>query len=303
MADVRVMSWEEAAFADPGRFAGDLRVLGLGDGDSRASVEFAASAKARADAAVSEFRASQPLHVAEDERAQAEAERIYNSARGSALGGLRKWWKDRSIRIEDRIEVPLRLPLFLLSAAGIPGCTASFTVEGGHEREFSWSVTVLGSGLGADSNVRTSASATFKARSGERKVAFLPVMISVEKVAVVERGKAISHGHRIDVAGLHGQANDPAVMLLEESAVPPLGPREHRYQLSDDATGGIATYTFRYWRSRRLPVRLGVKAYGTEIGLSVTSEMDQSTTLTYELIGGHDYSVHRPAYWDGVLWA
>jgi hypothetical protein len=217
---VTVMPWEEAALANPSRFAEDLRALGLRDEDFQRSVDLAASVKAKADAAVRDFWATRPLHLNEDPFEAVEADRIYNSARAPGLRKLRSWWKDRSIRIEDRNEVPLRLPLFLISAAKTSGCTASFTMEGGQEQEFGWSVTILGTGLGADSSIRTSASATFRAMAGETKVVFLPTAVSVEKVAVLERGTPISHGYRIDVAGLHKQAHDPAVMLLASDAVP-----------------------------------------------------------------------------------
>ncbi len=303
VADVTVMPWEKAALANPSRFAEDLRVLGLRDEDFQTSVDLAASVKAEADAAVRVFLGRRGPGIMGNPSDAVEADRIYNSARSAGLSTLRSWWKDRSIRIEDRNEVLLQLPLFLISAAAAPGCTASFTMEGGQAQEFSWSVTILGTGLGADSSIRTSASATFRVAAGETKVVFLPATVFVEKVVVLDRGTLISHGYRIDVAGLHKQIYDPAVMLLAADAVPPLGTIERRYKLSGDLTGDIATYGYTFTRFRKRPLRLGIKAYGTELGLSVLSVMEKRMELTYELRGGYNYALHRVAEWDGFIWA
>jgi hypothetical protein len=301
VTDVTVMSWEEAALANPSRFAEDLRVLGLRNEDFQPSVDLAASVKSEAEFAVKLFLGRHGPNII-DPTSKSEIDRIYNSAQAAGLSKLRSWWKDRSIRIEERNEVTLQLPLFLISAAKPPGCTASFTIEGGQAQELGWSVTILGTGLGADSSIRTSTSVTFRATAGETKVIFMPATVSVEKVAVLDRGIPISHGYRIDVAGLRKQVYEPAVMLLAADAVPPLGIIERKYKLSGDSTGDIATYGYTFARSKKRSLRLSIKAYGTELGLSVLSVMDRSTELTYELRGGYNYTLHRVADCDGFIW-
>jgi hypothetical protein len=201
------------------------------------------------------------------------------------------------------MEVSLQLPLFLFSAPEIPGCTATFTTESTEGYGFGWSVTIMGTGLGADSSIQTSASATFRAASGETKVVFLPTAVFVERITVLDRGAPIYEGCRIDVACIHEQGQNPAVMLLAANALPPLGRKEIDYPLGGDTPGGITTYSRTYMRTKKPFKRLGIKAYGVELELSVQSEMSKRKELIYDLRGGYDYALHRVAEWDGLLWA
>jgi len=305
VADVTVIPWEEAALANPSRFADELRTLGLRVEDIDASVDLAASGKAEADTAVSNFWATRGHNFFEDPADPARAKQIYNSAQASGLSKLRNWWKDRNIciQVEERTEVSLQLPLFLISAPGIPGCSATFTTESFEGHGFGWSVTIMGTGLGADSSVQASASATFKAASGETKVVFLPATVFVEKITVLDRGAPIYNGYRIDVAGIHKQNYAPAVMLLDANSLPPLGRKDKDYQLGGDTSGGITTYKHTYMRTKKPFKRLGIKTHGVELELSVQSEMSKRKELVYDLRGGYDYVLHRVADWDGLLWA
>ena len=297
--------WEDVALDNPQRFAAEMAVLGLQDEHIQSALNLVTSAQAEIRRTVWGVDADElidPQAPPTSEQA-AEEHRVYSSARASAVSKMADWMRQRSIRIEESTTTQLRFPLFVISAASVPGCATSFAIEDTKDQDIGWSVTILGTGLGADSTVHASTSATFRAAAGEAKVVFLPVTIVVERVSIMNRGKPVSQGHRIDVSGLSKQKGNPGLLLLAADARPLFGRQEDRFELAGDTTGEIASFVVNYGRTRKLPVRIGVRAYGVDLGLSFQTAIERRVTMAYDLAGGYDYELYRTAEGDGVLWA
>jgi hypothetical protein len=304
-ATVNTARWQDMALDNPQRFATEMAVLGLPDEDIQSALELVTSVKAELRHAVRGIDDYEPQRDREPPSPEqaAEERRVYNSARTSAVDRITHWMQQQSVRIDERTIVYHRFPLFLISAPAIPGCSTSFTVEQTQLQDIRWSVTILGTGLGTDGTISASASATFRTGPGETKVIFLPVTLAVEHVTVLRRGKPVSQGHRIDVASLKQQETNPGLMLLSSDAIPPFGRRDLIYELADDRTGAIASYEYTYGRVKKLPLRVGIKAYGTDLGVYFQAAMDHKVKLACDLRGGYDYELYRTAEGDGILWA
>jgi hypothetical protein len=323
-ATSNVIRWEEVALANPVRLATDMRILGFPAYEIQSVFELATSAKAEIDKATlkSERLRSVANKAAKRRRVgaggalaiplpellieggyKAGARYVYNSARKSAVNRLSDWMRRRTIRVEERDNVKLQLPLFIISAAKVPGCATAFTMEHTKAQDLGWSVTILGTGLGADGTVGASASATFRAAAGQTKVVFLPITVAVERVSVLDKGKRVSQGRRIDVSGLSKQAGNPGLLLLSEDAMPPFGTRQDRYPLAGDRSGAIASFEYVYTQATNIPMKIGIKTYGVDLGLNFQARLSRNVKLTYDLCGGYDYDLYRTAEGDGVLWA
>jgi hypothetical protein len=139
------------------------------------------------------------------------------------------------------VDVAFRIPLFLLAAAPVEGCTASFGTKSYFDRNPVWLINIFGTGLGGSAAFRVAASTTFTAASSEHKLVFLPASGAVEKVTWLRRGRPIGRGHRIDAATLH-PAGAPGLLLLPKEIQLPAGDIAQTFPLADDTTQAIATY-------------------------------------------------------------
>lgn len=322
-AEANVIRWEEAALANPSRLVTEMGMLGFPAREIQSAFELAVDAKTEIDKAILKSERLQKRGTAIEKGSntpigagkspwpeilmgraiKAGGRHVYNSARKSAVNRLAEWMRHRTIEVEDRVRINLKLPLFIISAAKAPGCATSFTMEHTRAQDLGWSVTILGTGLGADSAVSASASATFRVAAGESKVVFLPITVAVERVSVLDRGKPVSQRHRIDVSGLNKQTGDPGLLLLSEDAMPPLGIRKHKYELAGDRSGAIASFEYVYTQASDIPMKVGIKTYGVDLGLSFQTTLNRNVKLAYDLCGGYDYDLYQTAEGDGVLWS
>jgi hypothetical protein len=208
----------------------------------------------------------------------------------------------RRFRVEAQEEVELRIPLFVLAAADVAGCTASVTTTVKKGGALKWGITVFGTGLAASAKISVTASSRFTASSGETKVVFLPASITVERGTMLRNGQAIGHGTRVDASNLK-QSGAPALLLSPKGARPAIGAIAERYDLAGDTSGAVATYEYLYERSGGAELTLGAKAFGVDLSLTGTIELYESLTLTYGLAGGADYELHQVREGCGLVWA
>jgi hypothetical protein len=83
---------------------------------------------------------------------------------------------------------------------------------------------------------------------------------------------------------------------------PPAGPLTQKYSLVNDSTGALATYEHMLsWLDTR-KLNLGVRAFGSDLGVHAKVERKTSITLTYELRGGFDYELHSLQEGEGRVW-
>jgi hypothetical protein len=222
--------------------------------------------------------------------------------RESVVARLRSWMGGRSFRVEAQEDVQVRIPLFVLAAAELAGCTASITTIRQRWDALLWSVTIFGTGLGDTANISVSSSSKFTASDGEVKVVFLPAEVRVEKGTLVKGARSIGTGYRIDAAHLR-TTGAPGLLLLSAGARPPAGKLAERYPLSGDTSGAVATYEYTYERSTSSNLGVAIKAFNVDIGVNATIGSMSSLVLTYDLVSGLDYELHRLRSGEGLVWA
>ena len=188
--------------------------------------------------------------------------------RHSAIERLRGWFVGRVFRVDDSAEIEFDVPLFVLAAADVAGCTASFETNLMRVGGMSWAVTLVGSGLSGAGGISVSTSSKFTAAHGEIKVVFLPVSVTVEKVTVLEHGHAVGEGHRIDLSKLR-TTGAPSLRILPSKTEPRRTGIAERYLLSGDSTGAAATYQYAYMSSATLDPQIGANAFGFRFSLKV----------------------------------
>ncbi|MGZ4317060.1 MAG: hypothetical protein ACXVRS_14695 [Gaiellaceae bacterium] len=219
----------------------------------------------------------------------------------SAVDRLRDWFSGRAFRVEQKEDIDLRIPLFVLAAANVAGCTASITTEQEALGALKWGVTVFGTGLGASAQLTVTSSSKFTSTSGEIKVVFLPASVTIEKGTMLKDGRSIGEGYRVDAAKLR-TTGAPGLLLLATGKSPPIGEFAEKYPLSGDTSGAVATYEYAYTHSRSGDLSLGLKAYGIDLSLKATVTLSRSVTLTYGLVSGFDYELHRLEEGNCLVW-
>jgi hypothetical protein len=208
----------------------------------------------------------------------------------------------REIRVLEATDADVRVPLFVLSCPDVDGCAAAFDREEMRGHALAWSLTVYGSGVGGSRDVSASASAGFTAAAGETKLVFIPLTVTVQRVAVLEAGRQIGTGVQVDGSSVRTDSN-PGLLLLPPGTTPPEGAPVQRFPLAGDTTGALATYQWKYTRTSKRNAEVGLEAFGMKASLKVGSELSTQVVLKYELRGGYDYVLLNVAQGDGLLWA
>ncbi|CCF85189.1 hypothetical protein [Nitrolancea hollandica] len=303
-ATIEVRQWEDVALLSRERFASDLQVMGL----PRTLVAEGLSVRDRAasdvEAAIRSFWDNHPYrYEVTPPEVEEQVNLVYNSARFDAWQRLRDWWHGHETIVESRTPVELHLPLFVLSAPAEPGCSTAFTSEVEQERERGWSVSVMGNGLGGEGIRQVTVSSTLEADSGQCKLIYVPVTVTLETITITEDGVAPVRCHRIDIAGTETQQWTPVSLSLAADAVPPLGPFETTYPLAGDRTGTIATYKYEYKQTSAAKLKVSIKTQAVELGVTSEAKLQSSISLTFKLKSGIDYHLHRAGAGDGLMWA
>jgi hypothetical protein len=295
-------AWEESALADRDVFDQSLRNAGLPSADIREALELRDDVASQAelwDRQIDEFR--ERTKDVRDFGTRPQVRKMTRQ-RNSVIDRLRDWFGGRSVRVDASEEVELRIPLFVLAAAEVPGCTASVETQQERGGGLEWGITIFGTGLGGSAQVTVASSSKFSAASGEIKVVFLPASVTVEKVTMLDDGREVGHGHRVDASRLE-KTGALGLRLLPEGMIPPLGALAERFPLAEDTTGAVASYEYTYARSGNGDLSVGVQAFGTGLRLKATVELSESITVAYGLAAGVDYELHQLAEGYGLLWA
>jgi hypothetical protein len=296
-----VRSWEDDALTDRDTFVSNLRLLGMSDKSviealdirDAGAQELAEGAKKLEPYRGVAFAVSPPEYI--------EAQRVYYSAHKSALERLGDWWNKR-VTITETIEpVTVDIPLFVLGTPVAPGCKAEWTTQSEYLAAGTWSLQILGTGLGSSVDDGYIRSASFEASSGETKLIYCPVAVQLERLAITEPGKPTTRQWRIDVAGLSLNRPLPGLRLLDPDAVPGRGIFVERYPLATDPTGAIATYKHEYKQTVARTSSVGINVRGVQLGLSVTSKCTSSVEIKYTLKTGLNYDLFAAEGSEGLL--
>jgi len=205
------------------------------------------------------------------------------------------------IRVLETIETPVRIPLFLLGCADVEGCTATFGRETSEVLALKWDMTIYGSGHSRSRELAVSVATKFSATAGQVKMVFLDLTLPVERIEIRKARRTIGIGVQINGAGVKPAAS-PGLYVLSAVSPPPTGAEITHFPLSGDTTGALTTYQWIYSRSNRSTATVGINAFNMKLNFSYESMLAEQTSLTFELRGGHDYTMLAAAEGDGVLW-
>ena len=220
---------------------------------------------------------------------------------GSAKQRLIGWFKGRTVQIERTEEFFERVPVFVLAAPNVQGCSAAFTTSEQLTRNLDCKVAVYGSGLSAGSKWSCKARCEFSAESAEKKLVFVPAEITVGEVSVFEGTKKVGQGRQITV--IEYKANcKPGVTLIPANGGPSSGAAVETYPLAGDTSGGLSTYAHEYTQATTGGFTLGLKAFGGDVSLTVDVTLERLVGLTYKLKGGYDYHLHNLTAGQGISW-
>ncbi len=300
---VSAQSWVESVLADRDILKPGLRDAGLHETDVHEALELRDEVASQArywDGQIEDFRA-RTEHLRYFVTPPELQEMI--TKRESVISRLRDWLAGREFIIEAREERKLPIPVFVLAAADVAGCTATVSMRQEHGIDLEWGVTIAGTGLGGGADLTISSSATFGAASSEVKAVFVTAVVPVERVTVLKDGRRIGQGCRVDAAALAIPGEYAlAVKPLRGAEVPAAGRLAKRYPLANDVPGAIATYDYTYKSSQSRMLSLGVKAFGADLHVSASISPSRSVTVTYGLLGGSDYELHELAGGCGLIW-
>lgn len=221
--------------------------------------------------------------------------------RKSVWQRLADWFGGKEVRVLESIDTEVRVPLFILSCADVDGCTAAFDRQQMKGHALTWSMTVYGSGIGGSRELSASASARFSAAAGQTKAIFVPLTVTLQRVAVLEANRQIGAGVQVDASSIRANSA-PGLLLLPSGTKPPAGPSIQRFPLAGDTTGALAAYEWTYERKSEMHVELGLEAFNSKISLNVGTSFTTQAALKYELRGGYDYVLFSAAEGDGLLW-
>jgi hypothetical protein len=291
--------WVNAALQSRAGFGSGLRSIGLPEDEVKRAVSLRDDTEAQLRAIELEIESYRPpgrSFVADPVPPELYAQRR------SVRRRLADYFNDREIQVLDTAVREVRVPLFVLAGADVPGCTATFAQQEMHSRHLTWSMTVFGNGLGGCRELKASAEASFTAEAGQAKVVFQPLKLILQRVAGLQGARQVSGGVRVDSGSIRTDSS-PGLLLLSAEARPPAGPLVRRFPLAGDTTGAVATYAWVYARTSKKNLTLGVDAFHTNVSLIVGTELTTQVTLEYGLRGGHDYVLLSAAEGDGLLWA
>ncbi len=298
-SSVQVRSWEDLAERSPAEFASNLGAMGFESKEIEDATGVRGAGDSDRDAALRDYLRTHPSYQRHEAHDQVrEWRHVSEYIRIPPLERLRDWIAGRHLTLVDRRSVSLKLPLFVLAAPGTKGAKVGFEASTSQGRSLDWSISVAGTGLGGEATVTTEVSIDFEANAGEAKLVFLPVTVTVEKLQT-DDGRITT---QVSVMDVREQAPVPGLLLLAPTARPPAGVLRQTYPVSGDTTGALATYGYRYRKTRAHSLSIGVKAFGADLSVKCATSMDASVALSFNLPGGHDYKLYAPANGDGVLW-
>jgi hypothetical protein len=290
-------SWIDAGLRDPNMLQTDLQTLGYN------SEEIAGALEERSHTVDELESISRRIAIYSVGQYYDTPREVSDLLRRSA--SLRQRFANfldrRSFKVEEVTECEIRLPLFLLAAPEPKGCATSFKTASMEARSLAWGIRILGTGLGGDAFVKVTSSYKFAAGAGERKLVFLPMKVTLARVAILEGDWIVGQTNQV-VASECVPGTNPGLLLLDAGAELSTGSPISTYPLAGDTIGGISTYEEKYESNTATKVTAGLTAFKTEVSFEAEVSLTREVVLSIELSGGFDYSMLRPADAEGIAW-
>jgi hypothetical protein len=287
---------EEIALSDQANFLSGLTHLGLSD----SAVAEARSLLTQVESATVAIDDFKRVHGDAYFVTPPELERLYKEQE-SRKQRFFNWVSRRTIQVERTQELVEKVPVFLLSAPDVSGCSVSFSLNDQLMRNLDCKLAVYGSGLSVGSKWSCRARCQFGAQAGEAKLVFVLAEITVGDVAILEKGKKVGQGRQITAVEYKANS-EPGATLVPSHSIYQSGSLAMTYPLLGDSSASISKYDYDYAQANTVGFTLGLKAFGADVGLTVDVTLEREIGLTYNLIGGYDYHLHNLTTGQGISW-
>ena len=297
--DAQHLTWEERVFADPACFRSGLHDLGLSDSEIAETWSVFSEMSKPLDSIDHQIREFEERDISLHLRTPEELKRLYEKRR-STLERISDRFKAQTFRIDSTTQSALRIPVFIISAPAVEGCSVSFTASTQLTHNLNFRLAVYGSGIDGTTKASCETHAEFIVNAGDAKVVFLPAELTVGEVSVLAKGRVIGQGSQIQAIDFPD--SEPAVALIPPDAYPSAGALVKTYLLGDDTTGDVSTYSHDYYQYGTRGFSLMAQAFGLNLGLKVEVALNRTVGLTYMLKGGRDYSLHYVHEGLGITW-
>lgn len=296
---LRSLDWAELAAGNPGFFERSLRELGLRD----AAVKQALTQRSEVEAKLRGLDAEEAKWRRQHRGLYAVTPpelRLIAEERDAAYRSLWDVLKGVSLRAEDTAEARVWVPLFVLSAPDVDGCSVTFEESRMAGRALGWKITLFG-GLNGGEAVRATSTTKIPAENGQMKQIKAPIDLTVERSAVLQRGKDTGRTvYQIKAERSKVEATVPELIEKEERLE--IGELIRSVRLSRDAAGAPYEDTLTYEWTRSKSLSLDFKVFGAQLALDTQVQQDEKFELKYILRGGHDYAIHYTTDRHGILW-
>lgn len=254
--------------------------------------------------------------------------RMSHEGKESVITRLRRVLRRHREEVDDEPEnLSIRVPIFRLSSPSVPGSRATYQEGATQGADNSWTLTVLGIGMGANQVFDAASTDGFYARSGDCKTFFLALDLLVTPLRIYSGRSFLHRALRVEaqvdrydgIPGLGvGWCRDRRCYLSQrgfaglETTKCALGDclltraskLWQRWNLHDDKPGDAFTSSRSIEMRRRgtRKLRYEVSAFGlqAEGRLEITRKV--SLTVTFDLPGGYDYVLYRLNEIDGLAW-
>jgi hypothetical protein len=213
---------------------------------------------------------------------------------------LNDWFHGRSIEVIESQAREVRVPLFLLTAPPVTGCSVGLERKDTALKNVEWQLKFYGTGAEGVAEAKTSISVKFCAQEGQSKQAFLPVLVNTCRVAVKKRGKTIGTGFTYEadfISGMH-PASFPTSRTNRKMHASAVG----IFPLEKDDPESTTVYGVEVDRQTGRTLSLGFKAFNTEFSLKYRAQLSLGIALTCNLRGGHRYIARGVRDREGILW-
>ena len=228
-----------------------------------------------------------------------------------ATSQLRNIVRRRTRKVDATGSARVEIPLFKLHSPLVPGSKVTWQETTAETKGGSWSVTIFGTGMGADQTFKVMLRRAYSNQDGEYDLIFASVKMRWWLVSLYERSKKGKQGELISSA-LEAEV-DPDVRrhplgrgarplseaeLLEDMKFvlePPLA----KLELEQANRPWTDTYTWE--KESEVDVRLGVPKLGIVGAVRAKVRPQRAVELTFELPGGHEYWLLSLAKAPGIV--
>jgi len=286
--------WNRTAFAD------GLAQLGLGTHDRdealRLRDDVAGEVRMLDDRYATIARASYRLSCPPEAIAIAER-------RGAAIQRVSDWFADRRFEVHATTTIEVRVPLFVIAAPDVAGCSSALRPAGISPTTLAGRVTLCGTGGGAGATGNVTTTGRVSVEHGEDKAVFFPVTVTVADVTVHDDGRQVGHGIQVEVSTAPSVVA-PGLVRLAHDATPPIGAVAHTYPLGRDRPGCVFAdeRIEAYAQPATKDLHIGFTVFGIETSVAATVTLTRPVVVAYDLAGGHDYDLHELAHGFGIAW-